>query len=174
MIYNNKSEQLVQDKIVKCFCNITDDIKDEYLKLRRNESLSLYVPTSIAKGILLTILQLGIENLTIYEDSNFELLYNDENETIITIAYDGMLFIESARSNSGNLKHSESHLTYIYDSFSSKDVNWLSNDNRNILIFGFEEDKIDDLFKLTQSKLLQTNIVCNSICRNKWLVLGSL
>lgn len=172
MIYNNKSDQMVQDKILKYFCSITNDIEDEYYRLRRNESLSLYLTTLIAKGILSKLLQSNIENLTIYEGSNFELLNDDENEIIVTIAYDGMLFIESARSNLGNLKPSESHLTYIYDSFRSKDVKWLANNNRNILVFGFEEN--NDLFEIKKSKPFRSNLICNSICTNRWILSKSL
>lgn len=144
MIYNYRSDETVQDVILECFCPLIEDISDEYSTLRRYENLSIYAPSYIAREILCRILN-AIDDVWIHEESRSELLYKDDNEVIITIASDGMIFVENARGENSQLKcNYDCALTYVYDGFTKEDVNALSDNEDSILIFGFEEDDFED------------------------------
>ena len=144
MIYNYKSEETVQDVILECYCPLVSDIADEFSTLRRYENLSIYAPSHIAREIIARMLD-EIEDVWVHAESENELLYNDENEVVITIGSDGMIFVETARGESGQLKgNDDCSLTYIYDGFSKKDIDVLSASGESILIFGFEEEEIED------------------------------
>ena len=144
MIYNHKSEETVQDVILECLCPLITDIADEYSTLRRYENLSIYAPSYVAREIIARMLD-EVEDVWVHAESENELLYNDENEVVITIGSDGMIFVESARVESGQLKDNDDcPLTYIYDGFGKKDIDVLSASGESILIFGFEEDDIED------------------------------
>ena len=144
MIYNYKSEETVQDVILECLCPLITDIADEYSTLRRYENLSIYAPSYVAREIIARMLD-EVEDVWVHAESENELLYNDENEVVITIGSDGMIFVETARGESGQLKDNDDcSLTYIYDGFGKKDIDVLSASGESILIFGFEEDEIDD------------------------------
>lgn len=150
MIYDYKSEKTVQDVILGCYCPLISDIADEYSTLRRNDMLLVYAPSYVAKEIIGRILE-EIDNVWIHEDSNVELLNKDSNEVIITLARDGMIYIEDARSDFGTLVGLEgSVLSYVYDGFSKKDIDLLSSDGDSILVFGFEEDEIEDVDTLVE------------------------
>lgn len=144
MIYDYKSEKTVQDVILGCYCPLISDIADEYSTLRRNDMLLVYAPSYVAKEIIGRILE-EIDNVWIHEDSNVELLNKDSNEVIITLARDGMIYIEEARSDFDTLVGLEgSVLSYVYDGFSKKDIDLLSSDGDSILVFGFEEEEIEE------------------------------
>ena len=144
MIYNYKSEETVQDVILECLCPLITDIADEYSTLRRYENLSIYAPSYVAREIIARMLD-EIEDVWVHAESENELLYNDENEVVITIGSDGMIFVETARGEIGQLKDNDDcSLTYIYDGFGKKDIDVLSASGESILIFGFEEDDIED------------------------------
>lgn len=144
MIYNYKSEETVQDVILECYCPLVDDIADEYSTLRRYENLSIYAPSYVAREIIARMLD-EVEDVWVHAESENELLYNDENEVVITIGSDGMIFVETARGESGQLKDNDDcSLTYIYDGFSKKDIDVLSDSGESILIFGFEEEEVED------------------------------
>ena len=144
MFYNFKSDELIQDLCVECICPIIADIEDEYYNLHRDESLSIYAPSYIAKEILGRLLENDEENdepeFWVHEDSDVFLLYNDDEEVIITIGYDGMISIETARTNDGRILRSESVLNYVYDEFSQKDVKRISDDEFSVLVFGFTDE----------------------------------
>lgn len=143
MIYDYKSDETVQDVILECFCPLIEDIVDEYSTLRRYENLIIYAPSYIAREIVGRILE-EVDDLWVNADSENELLYKDYNEVIITIARDGMIFIESARGENGQLKdNGDCSLTYVYDGFEKKDVDKLADSGESILIFGFNEIKND-------------------------------
>lgn len=139
MFYNYKSNDVMQDVIIKCACPIVNDIEDEYEKLRRYEHLAIYAPSYIAKEILGGIFEY-IDDLWVNEESNNMLLFDDEKDVVITIAYDGMVFVESARFKSGDIKYSGAMLSYVYDSFTKKEVDVISSDETPVLVFGFAED----------------------------------
>ena len=145
MFYDHKSDEIVQDIITECFCPVLDDIDDEYSNLRRGEFLSVYAPSYVASELLLRILD-ELEDVWMDEESHTELLTQNNTDVLITIAYDGMVFVESARGKNGKLIYSESVLSYVYDSFSSKDVEWLASEGESILVFGLEDesDDVDD------------------------------
>lgn len=144
MIYDYKSEKTVQDVILECYCPLISDIADEFSTLRRNDMLLIYAPSYVAKEILERILE-EINGVWVNEDSHTELLYKDDNEVMITLASDGMIYIDEARSDFGTLVGLEgASLTYIYDGFSKRDVDLLSFNGDSILIFGFEEEEIED------------------------------
>ena len=145
MFYDHKSDEIVQDIITECFCPVLDDIDDEYSNLRRGEFLTIYVPSYVASELLLRILD-ELENVWMNEESHTELLTQNNTDVLITIAYDGMVFVEPARGKNGKMIYSESVLSYVYDSFSSKDVEWLASEGESILVFGLEDecDDVDD------------------------------
>ena len=139
MIYDYKSDELTQEVYITCIIPIVDDIIDEYSTLRRYENLSIYVPSYIAREILGRLLD-EIEDLWVNADSENELLYKDNNEVLITIAYDGMVFVEEAKVNGIIKSNEDSCLTYFYDGLGQKDLDALEENAESILVFGFEED----------------------------------
>lgn len=139
MIYDYKSEELTQEVYIQCICPLCDDIIDEYSTLRRYENLSIYAPSYIAKEILGRLLD-EIEDLWVDADSENELLYKGDNEVVITIAYDGMVFVEEAKVDGVIKSNEDSSLTYFYDGLGQKDLSALEENAESILVFGFEDD----------------------------------
>lgn len=139
MIYDYKSEELTQEVYIQCICPLCDDIIDEYSTLRRYNDLSIYAPSYIAREILGRLLD-EIEDLWVDADSENELLYNNDNDVVVTIAYDGMVFVEEARVNGVIKSNEDSCLTYFYDGLGQKDLDILEENAESILVFGFEED----------------------------------
>ncbi len=144
MFYNFKSDELIQDIILDNLRSLISDIKDEYYNLHRYETLAIYAPSYIAKEILSRILENDKENdeseFWVHEDSDVFLLYNDYEEVVITIGYDGMISVESARTNDGRILRSESVLSYVYDELPQKDVKKISNNEFSVLVFGFKDE----------------------------------
>ena len=143
MIYNHKSDELVQDTILECFCPLIEDLADEFSTLRRYNELSIYAPSYVAREILSRMLD-EIDEVWVHADSHNELLYKDDNEVLITIGYDGMIFVEEARIDGVLIGNEDCSLTYIYDGFSKKDIDELSKSGESILVFGFEEEEIEE------------------------------
>ena len=139
MIYDYKSEELTQEVYIQCICPLCDDIIDEYSTLRRYENLSIYVPSYIAREILGRLLD-ETEDLWVDADSENELLYKDDNEVLVTIAYDGMVFVEEAKVNRVIKSNEDCSLTYFYDGLGQKDLSILEENAESILVFGFEDD----------------------------------
>lgn len=143
MIYDYKSDKIVQDVIFECYCPLIEDIADEYDSLRRNEFLLIYAPSYIAREIYTRIFS-EIDGLWINEEADTKLLVDDDNEVIITISVDGMVFVEEARGNSGQLKYGDGVVNYVYDGFKQKEIEKLASDDCPILIFGFDEEVNED------------------------------
>lgn len=143
MIYDYKSDELVQDTILECFCPLIEDLADEFSTLRRYNELSIYAPSYVAREILSRMLD-EIDEVWVHADSHNELLYKDDNEVLITIGYDGMIFVEEARIDGVLIGNEDCSLTYIYDGFSKKDIDELSKSGESILVFGFEEEEIEE------------------------------
>ena len=144
MIYDYKSKSTVQDVILDSIDKLTYDIEDEFSSLRRYQYLLIYSPAFLAREIIGEILD-DKDDTWVNEDANFELLHDDDNEVIVSLGHDGMIFIESARSRSGELKISDfSALTYVYDGFSKKDVDYLSSEGDSVLVFGFNDGVLDE------------------------------
>ena len=139
MLYDYKSEELTQEVYIQCICPLCDDIIDEYSTLRRYENLSIYAPSYIAREILGRLLD-EIEDLWVDADSENELLYKDNNEVLITIAYDNMVFVEEAKVNGIVKSNEDCSLTYFYDGLGQKDLDTLKENAESILVFGFEYD----------------------------------
>lgn len=139
MIYDYKSDELTQEVYVTCIIPIVDDIIDEYSTLRRYNNLSIYAPSYIAREILGRLLD-EIEDLWVDADSENELLYKDDNEVVVTIGYDGMVFVEEARLDGVIKSNEDCCLTYFYDGLGQKDLNALEENAESILVFGFEDD----------------------------------
>lgn len=139
MIYDYKSEKLTQEVYIQCICPLCDDIVDEYSTLRRYENLSIYAPSYIAREILGRLLD-EIEDLWVDADSENELLYKDDNEVLVTIACDGMVFVKEARIDGVIKSNEDSCLTYFYDGLGQKDLDALEENTESILVFGFEDD----------------------------------
>lgn len=139
MIYDYKSDELTQEVYIQCICSLCDDIIDEYSTLRRYENLSIYAPSYIAREILGRLLD-EIEDLWVDADSENELLYKDDNEVLITIACDGMVFVEEAKVNGIVKSNEDCSLTYFYDGLGQKDLDTLEENAESILVFGFEDD----------------------------------
>ena len=143
MIYNHKSDSNVQDIILDDIAKLTDDIESEYDLLRRYDCLLIYSPAFLAREILGMILD-DVDDVWVHEDAHLELLHDDDNEVLITIAYDGMIFVEESRYDE-NLKNNDScTLTYVYDGFHKKDIDYLSSDGESVLVFGFDDDVLDE------------------------------
>ena len=144
MLYDYKSKSTVQDVILDSIEKLTSDIEDEFSSLRRYQYLIIYSPAFLAREIIGEILD-DEDDVWVNEDVHFELLHDDDNEVLITLAYDGMIFIEEARSHKGELKISDfSALTYVYDGFSKKDVDYLSSEGDSVLVFGFDDSVLDE------------------------------
>lgn len=143
MLYDYKSKATVQDVILDSIEKLTEDIESEYTKLRRYDSLVLYSPAFLAREIVGEILD-DEDDVWINEDSRFDLLQNDDNEVLVTLAYDGMIFIEEARYDGKLVVDDESTLIYVYDGFSKRDVDCLSSEGESVLVFGFDQDALDE------------------------------
>ena len=142
MIYDYKSEELTQEVYIQCICPLCDDIIDEYSTLRRYNDLSIYAPSYIAREILGRLLD-EIEDLWVDADSENELLYNNDNDVVVTIAYDGMVFVEEAKVNGVIKSNEDCSLTYFYDGLGQKDLDILEGNAESILVFGFEDDECE-------------------------------
>lgn len=151
MIYDFKSENLMQDVVSSCLCPIIDDIEDEFYNLHRFDSLAIYAPSCIAREILCRLLkvedieeeEIG-EDFWFHEESDEFLLWSADNtEVIVTIGYDGMIWVEYARLDDGHIKVSEATLSYVYDEFSQRDVLDIIDDENSVLVFGFEDEYED-------------------------------
>ena len=144
MIYDYKSKSTVQDVILDSIEKLTYDIEDEFTSLRRYQYLLIYTPAFIAREIIGEILD-DEDDVWVSEDSHSELLHDDDNEVLITLAYDGMIFVEEARSDFGTLVSLEGcALSYIYDGFSKRDVDCLTSEGESVLVFGFDEGVLDE------------------------------
>ena len=143
MIYDYKSDKIVQDVIFEYYHPFIEDIADEYDSLRRNEFLLIYAPSYIAREIYTRIFS-EVDSVWINEEADTKLLVDDDNEVIITISVDGMVFIEEARGNSGQLKYGDGVVNYVYDGFKQKEIEKLASDDCPVLVFGFEEDEIEN------------------------------
>lgn len=151
MIYDYKSDELVQDTILECFCPLLEDVADEFSTLRRYNELSIYAPSYVAREILARMLD-EIDEVWVHADSHNELLYSDDNEVLITIGYDGMIFVEEARIDGVLIGNEDCSLTYVYDGFGKKDIDELSKSGESILVFGFEEDEIEKADVVTKEE----------------------
>ena len=144
MIYDYKSKSTVQDVILDSIEKLTSDIEDEFSSLRRYQYLIIYSPAFLAREIIGEILD-DEDDTWVNEDAHFELLRDDDNEVLITLAYDGMIFIEEARSRYGTLVSLEGcSLSYVYDGFSKRDVDYLTSDGDSVLVFGFDDGVLDE------------------------------
>lgn len=143
MIYDYKSDELVQDTILECFCPLVEDIADEISTLRRYNELSIYAPSYIAKEILARMLD-EIDEVWVHSDSHNDLLYKDDNKVIITLSNDGAIFVENAYDEDGVIKRTEAVLSYVYDGFTNKEVEDIAVNVFSVLVFGFEEEEIED------------------------------
>ena len=139
MLYDYKSDELTQEVYIQCICPLCDDIIDECSTLRRYENLSIYAPSYIAREILGRLLD-EIEDLWVDADSENELLYRDDNEVLVTIACDGMVFVEEVKVNGIIKSNEDCSLTYFYDGLGQKDLDILEENAESILVFGFEDD----------------------------------
>lgn len=139
MLYDYKSDKLTQEAYITCICPIVDDLIDEYYTLRRYDNLSIYAPTYIIREILGRLLD-ETDDLWVHTDSDISLIYADGNDLVVTIACDGMIFIESAKNNDVIKSNEDCCLTYFYDGLGQKDLNALEENAESILVFGFEDD----------------------------------
>lgn len=150
MIYDYKNDELVQDVILENYADIVDDIVEEYVGLRRNDYLAVYAPVYVAKELLYLLMNEVEVDLYIDEEAKLELLEDDSNVVIITIGFDGSVYVEEAYGYE-NIKHTDAVLTYFYDGLSQKDLEVVKELNEycdcaehSILVFGFEEDEFED------------------------------
>lgn len=141
MVYNYKSDEVVQDIIFKDYGTLISDISDEFSHLHRYDDLTIYAPSSVAKEIVRRILD-KIDGIFIHAESKNYLLHED-GEVLISVCSDGMIFVEEARWDDDKLKNNDDcTLTYVYDSFTKKDIDILSESGDSILVFGFKDDEI--------------------------------
>lgn len=139
MLYDYKSDELIQDVVVECLCPVVADIIDEYSTLRRDEYILMYVPAYLAVEIMNRFLE-DVEESYIDSDADIGLLTDDDNEVILTFSADGTVYVEEARG-CHHIKDAEgSALAYVYDDFLMDDVKIICNDENSVLVFGFEDD----------------------------------
>lgn len=150
MLYDYKNDDLVQDVVLESVEDIVDDIVEEYVGLRRNDYLAVYVPVKIANKILYLLMDERLDSLYINDEAELELLEDNSNIVIITIGFDGSVDVEEAYGYE-NIKHTDAVLTYFYDGLSQKDLEIVKEFNEycdciehSILVFGFEEDELED------------------------------
>lgn len=139
MLYDYKSDELTQEVYLQCICPLCDDIIDEYSTLRRYENISIYAPSYIAREILGRLLN-EIDDLWVHEDSRIELLSDSDNDVVITIVRDGMIFVENIKANGVIKSNEDCSLAYFYDGLGKKDLDILEENAESILVFGFEYD----------------------------------
>lgn len=139
MLYDYKSDELVQDVILEDIEILVEDIIEEFYSLRRYGELDIYVPSPIAREIISVLLD-EVDELWVHADSHNDLLYKNDNDVLVTIATDGMVFVEEARTKGILTSSDDSSLVYIYDGFSKKDIDTLEENAESILVFGFEEE----------------------------------
>lgn len=143
MLYDYKTKDLVQDVVLECPCSLIEDITEEFYYLHRYENLGIYVPSVLAREIISRLLD-EVDELWVHANSENELLYRNDKEVVITISYDGMIFVEDARNEKRKLKDNEDFsLSYIYDGFGKKDIDELVSNAESILVFGFDEEEIE-------------------------------
>lgn len=143
MLYDYSSEKIVQDIVLEDIEILIDDLIEEFYSLHRYDELNIYTPSPIAREIISAFLD-DVDEVWIPADSENELLYDDNNNILITIAHDGMLFVEIAEGDNGQLKSNEDcTLSYVYDGFNKKDVDTLAENAESTLIFGFVEDTVE-------------------------------
>ena len=143
MLYNHKSKDLVQDVVLDNFCTLLSDISEEYHRLRREEWLSIYIPSYMGKELVGMLLD---DDLDIWVDEDAEMyLLDDNTDVLITIREDGNLFVEEARGLSGKFKKAsdDSPLVYFYDGYPHKSLRDFDEDT-NILCFGFVDEFEDE------------------------------
>lgn len=144
MLYNHKSKDSVQDVVLECFCPLLKDIAEEYHRLRREEWLSIYIPSYMGKELVGMLLEDDLD-LWVEKDSDMCLL-NEDTDVLITIREDGNLFVEEAKGLSGKFKKAysdDSPLVYFYDGYSHKSLRDFDKDT-NILCFGFVDEFEDE------------------------------
>lgn len=141
MIYDYKSDEIVQDCIVEDLSPIIEDIETEYEKLRRDECIGIYAPSSIVKEILCSLLEYS-DDTFIEESEKLQLFLNNKNSILLTVFYDGELFIEDAY-NGKLLVSCEGVINYIHDSFKKSEIDEFAKDESPVLVFGFKEEPIE-------------------------------
>jgi hypothetical protein len=170
MIYDYKDEERIQEVIFDSYEDLIDDIIDEYDGLHRDQQVCIYAPAYVAKEIVGILLEEYSEEFYVDENSENDLLYDDENEIVITIGDDGMLFVEPARGVSGKFINSGGlgALNYVYDSFKKSDVDNLAADEDSILVFGFrDEDKDEDDYREEYCNKCSERFECDDYIRDK-------
>lgn len=144
MVYNYKSDEVVQDIIFSGYDTLISDISDEFSHLHRYDDITIYAPSNVAREIVGRILD-KIDGTFIHAESENYRLYNDD-EVLISICSDGMIFVEEARWDDDELKRNDDcTLTYVYDSFTKKDIDELSESGDSILVFGFKDEENEDI-----------------------------
>ena len=96
-----------------------------------------------------------VDDLWVDEESDSVSLHKD-GDVVITIAYDGMIFVEEAKVDGIIKSNEDSCLTYFYDGLNSKDLSILEENAESILVFGFEEDTCEGC-KSEDSELATTD-----------------
>lgn len=140
MVYDYRDEKVVQDAIFEDFDALMEDVFDEYDGLRRYEALKIFAPAWIAANIIVRFVE-NVNDVHFYEETNLEILENENNEILLEFCYDGCIFIEEARGNNGQfLRGDDNTLNYMYDSFPKRDIDYFALDQEHILVFGFEDE----------------------------------
>lgn len=146
MLYDYKSEETIQDVIVDDVYYIADDICDEFYNLRRYESIYVYATSEVMREILGKILE-NIDESFVHSESENHLLYSDGNRLLLTLGYDGMIFVETAKCEGSNIMRiADATLNYVFDEFTKKELDELSDGENNILTFGFKDNSDDETY----------------------------
>lgn len=146
MIYNYKSDEIVQDIITDDLSPVIEDIETEFTKLRRGEHICIFAPSYIARDILSNLLE-NLDDVFVHSESHNELLYSDKNDICLTLSYDDCIFIENARWDDKYLTRCNGAMNYVYDNFKKSDIDKMSLDENPILVFGLKEEPVEKIIR---------------------------
>lgn len=170
MLYDFKDKNLCQDVIVQSYYDVVDDIEENFENIRQYEWISVFAPADIIKEIY-DCLIVDVD-FTDAEYSSPELLYSDK-ELLLTIDFEGLVCVECARTSSGDIIRDEAVISYVYDSFTSKEVERISRGelcmpDKSVLVFGYEDDEEVDSDSVSERTYLLVSFENGMLKEETW------
>lgn len=140
MIYNHKDiDQEIQTYIFNDLNEFVDDVRDEYNKLRRYETIAIYTTYEEINMFLMHYYKENIIDYIYCVLSELENIYNPNKMGILTITFDGKCTIQDAFYNN-KIVYSEAVLLYLNDNYTPLSASNLLEDKENILHYYFKGD----------------------------------
>jgi hypothetical protein len=142
MLYNYKDLHPVQDVVVDSISTVIDDIVEMHDGLMPWESISLYIPSYLAKEIVSELIFKYMGFYTTIVSNNY-MLCEEDTDVVVSIYDTGGIYVKGTLS--GISGSNDSHIVYIYDEYTKSIIDgWIKdNDIRRALIFGFKEASLD-------------------------------